>query len=340
MKGNLFRGVVALSVTFLCNTALHASTFDSIKKRGFLKCGVTTGLAGFGELGQDGTWTGFDVDFCRAVAVATLGDKDKVKFTPLTAKERFTALQSGEVDVLARNTTWTFTRDADLGLSFAGVNYYDGQGFLVNKNTGVFSAKELDGATICVKAGTTTELNLADFFTTYGMKFKPVVFEKAEEETAAFESGRCDVLTTDQSQLYSMRARMKKADDTVVLPEVISKEPLGPVVRQGDDQWFKVVRWTLAALVNAEELGVNSKNVDAELKNKDPQVKRLLGVDPMSASKKLGLKDDWAYQVVKQVGNYGEVFERNIGVNTPLKIKRGLNALWSDGGLQYAPPMR
>jgi general L-amino acid transport system substrate-binding protein len=315
------------------------STLKSVQDRGKLLCGVNTGLPGFSSVDQDGNWTGLDVDVCRAVAAATLGDADKVELKPLTAKERFTAVQSGEIDLLSRNTTWTLTRDTAQGLHFTGITYFDGQGFMVSKALGVKSARELDGAAVCILAGTTTELNLADYFRTHGMRYEPVVFDTADQTARGFESGRCDVLTSDRSQLYGQRIRLADPDKAVVLPEVISKEPLGPVVRQGDDDWFNIVRWTLFALVNAEELGVSSGNVDAMKSSSNPEVRRLLGVEG-AAGNGMGLAADWVYQVIKQVGNYGEVFKRNVGADSPLQIERGLNALWKDGGLQYAPPFR
>jgi general L-amino acid transport system substrate-binding protein len=319
--------------------AQAAETLDTVKERGELSCGVTTGLAGFSIPDQSGTWSGIDVDFCRAVAAAVLGDASKVRFVPLTAKERFTALQSGEIDVLSRVTTWTFTRDTSLGLNFVGTTFYDGQGFMVNKDLGVSSAKDLDGASICVGAGTTTELNLADYFRIQGMDYNPVVFAAISETAQGFESGRCDVLTSDQSQLYAIRSKLEDPSSAVVLPEVISKEPLGPVVRQGDDAWFNVVKWVLFAQLNAEELGVTSDNIE-EMKGSDnPSIKRLVGTDG-DMGEKLGLSADWAANIVAQVGNYGEMFERNVGMDSPLEIARGLNALWTEGGIQYAPPVR
>ena len=273
------------------------------------------------------------------MAAAVLGDKTKVKYVPLTAKERFTALQSGEIDVLSRNTTWTLHRDTALGLNFVGVNYYDGQGFMVMKDLGVSSAKDLDGASVCVQSGTTTELNLADYFRNQGMAYKPVVFDTAAQTSKGFDAGRCDVLTTDQSGLYALRLNLKDPAAATVLPEIISKEPLGPVVRQGDDQWFNIAKWTLSAMVNAEEYGITSKNADEMLKSKDPNIKRILGVDGPKG-KGLGIRDDWGYQVIKQVGNYGESFERTVGTGSPLKISRGVNALWNAGGFMYAPPIR
>lgn len=331
--------VWAVAGLFSLSTISHASTLEAVQKRGAIQCGVSTGLPGFSNPDEKGNWTGLDVDVCRAVAAAVLGDASKVKYTPLNAKERFTALQSGEVDILPRNTTWTLTRDASLGLNFTGVNYYDGQGFLVSKGLGVKSAKELDGAAACIQAGTTTELNLADYFRTHGMEYKAVVFDTSDQTVKGFESGRCDVLTSDQSQLYALRIKLAKPDDAVVLPEVISKEPLGPVVRQGDDAWFNIVKWSLFAMVGAEEMGVTSANVDKMKTDGTPDMKRLLGSEG-NMGETLGLGNDWAYNIVKQVGNYGESFERNVGQSSALKIERGLNALWTQGGLQYAPPVR
>ncbi|MDA7087228.1 amino acid ABC transporter substrate-binding protein [Pseudomonas sp. SA3-5] len=320
---------------------VHAgATLDAVQKKGFVQCGISDGLPGFSYADEKGNYFGLDVDVCRAVAAAMFGDATKVKFSPLTAKERFTALQSGEVDVLSRNTTWTSSRDSGLGLNFTGVNYYDGQGFLVNKKLGVTSAKELDGATVCIQAGTTTELNLSDYFRSNGMSYTPITYDTSDESATSLESGRCDVLTSDQSQLYAQRIKLSAPLDYVVLPEVISKEPLGPVVRQGDDEWFNIVRWSLFAMVNAEELGITSKNVDEVAKTtKNPDVARLLGVEG-EFGKDLKLPKDWAVQIVKQVGNYGESFDRNVGAGSDLKIERGLNALWNKGGLQYAPPVR
>ncbi len=316
-------------------------TLEAVKKNGFVRCGVNGGgLPGFATVDDQGNWSGFDVDYCKAVAAAIFGDTSKVKYVPLSAKERFTALQSGEIDVLIRNTTWTLTRDTALGLDFVGVNYYDGQGFMVNKSLGVKSALELDGASVCVQTGTTTERNLADYFRKHNMKYEPVVFENANEAIAAFQAGRCDVFTTDRSGLYAERTRFDNPDEWVILPEVISKEPLGPVVRHGDNEWGDIVRWVFYATIEAEEYGVTSANVD-EMREKstDPTIRRLLGVED-EFGKYLGLPQDWAYQVIKQVGNYGEIFERNLGQNTPLKIDRGINDLWTRGGLQYAMPFR
>ena len=316
-----------------------AGILDDVKKKGFIQCGVNTGLAGFSAPNDKGKWEGFDVDFCRAMSAAIFGNADKVKYTPLTSKERFTALQSGEVDVLARNTTWTFTRDVKLGLEFIGSNYTDGQGFMVRKSLGVKSSKELDGAAVCIQTGTTTELNLADYFRANKMKFTSVVFERADEIRAGYDAGRCDVYTTDRSGLAAQRALLSKPNDHMVLPEVISKEPLGPVIRHGDNKWGDVARWSLYALIVAEELGITSKNADQMKKSSNPEVLRLLGVEGKQGEQ-LGVGADWAYNIVTQVGNYGEVYERHVGIKTPLMLERGLNQLWSKGGLLYAPPFR
>ena len=317
--------------------ALHAqSTLDAVKSKGYLQCGVNTGLAGFSQPDARGVWKGLDVDACRAVAAAVFGDASKVRYTPLTAQQRFTALQSGEIDVLSRNTTWTITRDTSLGLNFVGTNYYDGQGFMVPKKLGVTSAKQLNGATICVQPGTTTELNLADYFRANKLTFKPVVIEKLEEVISAFFSGRCDAFTADSSNLAATRATNANPDDYVILPEIISKEPLGPMVRQGDDQWLDLVKWSFIAMIEAEEYGVNSKNVDEMLKSPNPGIQRFLGVTP-GMGKALGVDEKWAYNIVKQVGNYGESFDANL---KPLGFERGLNNLWTHGGLMYAPPIR
>ncbi|MBB1609791.1 MULTISPECIES: amino acid ABC transporter substrate-binding protein [unclassified Pseudomonas] len=332
--------LTALSVLGLSGMAQAGATLDAVKKKGFVQCGISDGLPGFSYADSKGVYKGIDVDVCHGIAAAVFGDASKVKFTPLTAKERFTALQSGEIDVLSRNTTWTSSRDSAMGLNFAGVTYYDGQGFLVNKKLGVSSAKELDGATVCIQAGTTTELNLSDYFRSNNLKYTPITYDTSDESAKSLESGRCDVLTSDQSQLYAQRIKLAKPDDYVVLPEVISKEPLGPAVRQGDEEWFDIVRWTLFAMLNAEELGIDSKNVEQMAKSsKNPDINRLLGAEG-DYGKDLKLPKDWAVQIVKQVGNYGEIFERNVGEGSELKIKRGLNALWNKGGLQYAPPVR
>jgi general L-amino acid transport system substrate-binding protein len=316
-----------------------AATLAAVKERGQLICGANGTLAGFGMPDPQGNWTGFDVDFCRAIAAAIFNDPTKVKFVPLTAKDRFTALQSGEVDVLSRNTTWTLSRDTSLGLDFVAVNFYDGQGFMVHKALKVSSALELDDATICVQQGTTTELNLADYFRSHRMTFKSVTFATGDEALKAYESGRCDSYTTDASGLYGERLQLSDPGQSIVLPEIISKEPLSAVVRQDDNQWSDIVRWTHFAMVDAEELGVTKANVDEKKKSDDPEAKRLLGTEGQYGEA-LGLTNDWAYRIVKHVGNYGESFERNLGQGSPLKIARGLNALWMKGGLQYAPPIR
>jgi len=339
MKRVSVLAAVAAAGMMVMGVAHAGTTFDAVKKRGKLVCGVTTGLPGFSAPDEKGNWTGIDVDTCRAVAAALFGDATKVDFKPLNAKERFTALQSGEIDMLSRNTTWTYTRDTSLGLNFTGVNYYDGQGFLVSKKLGVKSALELSGAAICIQAGTTTELNLADYFRANKMEYTAITYDTSEETIKGFEAGRCDVLTSDQSQLYALRTKLPDPTSAVVLPEVVSKEPLGPVVRQGDDEWFNLVKWSLFAQLNAEELGVTAKNVDEKAKSTDPGIKRLLGGEA-GFGKFLGVDDKWVYHIVKQVGNYGEMFERNVGQGSPLKISRGLNALWSKGGIQYAPPVR
>ena len=331
---------ITLAVTGFSAQAFAGATLDAVVAKGFVQCGVSDGLPGFSYTDSSGKYMGIDVDVCRGVAAAVFGDANKVRFSPLTAKERFTALQSGEVDMLSRNTTWTSSRDAGMGLNFAGVNYYDGQGFLVNSKLGVKSAKELDGAAVCIQAGTTTELNLTDYFRANGMKYTPITFDKSDETIVALEAGRCDVLTSDQSQLYAQRIKLANPESYVVLPEVISKEPLGPVVRQGDDEWFNIVRWTLFAMINAEELGVTAANAEEMAKTStNPDIRRLLGAEG-EYGKDLKLPQDWALQIVKQVGNYGEMFERNVGMGSELKIARGLNALWNAGGLQYAPPVR
>ncbi len=332
----------AAAVTLACGAA-SAATLDEVKARGSLKCGVHTGLAGFAAPNDKGEWTGFDADFCRAVAAAIFDDPSKVTFVPTNATERFTALQSGEIDLLARNTTWTISRDTSLGLNFTGVNYYDGQGFMINakKLPGINSALQLSGAAICVQSGTTTELNLADYFEANNMQYNPVVFQGFDETNAAYESGRCDDDTTDQSGLYALRLTLANPDEHVVLPEIISKEPLGPAVRQGDDQWFDIVKWTLFAMIQAEESGITQANIDEMLQSDNPEIRRILGVEEGSKlGADLGLTNDWVVRIVRGVGNYGEVFERNIGQGSPIKIARGLNALWTKGGLQYAPPIR
>ncbi|MGE0584183.1 MAG: amino acid ABC transporter substrate-binding protein [Flavobacteriaceae bacterium] len=331
--------VLASAAFAMAATAATAGTLDDIKAKGHVQCGVSQGLPGFSNPDDKGNWTGLDVDFCRGVAAAVFGNGDAVKFTPLSAKERFTALQSGEIDLLSRNTTWTMTRDTTLGLNFAGVTYYDGQGFMVRKSLGVSSALELSGASVCTNTGTTTELNVADYFRAKNMQYEIVAFEKSDEVVQAYDAGRCDVYTTDASGLYAQRLKMTNPDEHIVLPEIISKEPLGPLVRDDDVQWFKVVRWVYFALLNAEELGVTKANVE-EMKGADsPNVKRLLGTEG-EFGPSIGLDKEWAVNVIKAVGNYGEIFNRNVGPDTPLGISRGLNALWTDGGVQYAPPVR
>jgi len=333
----------ALAAVLTSTGAMAGKDLDAVKARGALICGVGQGTAGFFLADSQGKWVGLDVDVCRAVAAAIFGDSEKVKYVAVSAQQRFTALQSGEVDILSNNTTITLTRDTALGLDFTAVTYYDGQGFMVNKKLGVKSAKELNGATVCVAPGTTTELNLADYFRATKMSFKPVVIEKVDDIRAAFFSGRCDVYTTDASGLYATRAANvpapAKAEDFIILPEIISKEPLAPAVRHGDNQFADIVRWTQYAMVEAEEYGINSKNVDEMLKSDNPSIKRILGVTP-GMGKALGVDEKWVYNIVKQVGNYGESFDRNVGAGSPLKIERGLNKLWTQGGLQYAPPIR
>ena len=336
----LLAGVAATAMV-ASQEARAGATLDNVKSKGFVQCGVNvSGLPGFAEVDSSNNWKGIDVDLCRAVAAGLFGDATKVKYTPLNAKERFTALQSGEIDVLSRNTTWTSSRDSALGLNFAGINYYDGQGFMAKKSLGVKSALELDGASVCVQSGTTTELNLADYFRANNMKYNPVVYENNDEVNKAYDAGRCDVLTTDQSGLYATRVKLANPDDHVILPEVISKEPLGPAVRQGDDEWNDIVRWTLFAMIQAEEFGITSKNVEqVKGETKNPDIQRFLGVIE-EKGKELGMPNDFAVKIVTQVGNYGESFERNLGQSTPLKIQRGLNALWKNGGLMYNPPFR
>jgi general L-amino acid transport system substrate-binding protein len=333
----------ALAAVLTSTGAMAGKDLDAVKARGALICGVGQGTAGFFLADSQGKWVGLDVDVCRAVAAAIFGDSEKVKYVAVSAQQRFTALQSGEVDILSNNTTITLTRDTALGLDFTAVTYYDGQGFMVNKKLGVKSAKELNGATVCVAPGTTTELNLADYFRANKMSFKPVVIEKVDDIRAAFFTNRCDVYTTDASGLYAARAANvpppAKAEDFVILPEIISKEPLAPAVRHGDNQFADIVRWSQYAMVEAEEYGISSKTVDEMLKSDNPSIKRILGVTP-GMGKALGVDEKWVYNIVKQVGNYGESFDRNVGAGSPLKIERGLNKLWTQGGLQYAPPIR
>src|ERR1700689_2971670 len=329
----LTTAIALASLSLLATPPSSAETLAGVKERGQLVCGANGTLAGFGMPDSQGNWIGFDVDFCRAIAAAIFNDPAKVKFVPLTAKDRFTALQSGEVDVLSRNTTWTLSRDTSLGLDFTAVTFYDGQGFMVHKALKVSSALELDDATICVQQGTTSELNLADYFRSHHMSFKSVTFATGEDALKAYESGRCDSYTTDSSGLYGERQKLAEPSAHIVLPEIISKEPLSPAVRHGDNQWTDIVRWTHYVMLDAEELGGNKANVDDKLKSDDPETRRLLGTEGQYGEA-LGLTNDWAYRIIRHVGNYGEVFERNIGQGSPLKIVRGLNALWTKGGLQ------
>ena len=339
MKLKLLTAVLGLSIAGLAAGGASAQTLQTVKDRGQLRCGVNTGLPGFASQNDQGAWQGLDVDYCKAVAAAIFGDGSKVQYSPLSAVQRFPALQNSEIDMLARNTTWTMDRDTTLGLTFAGVNYYDGQGFMVKKDLNVSSALDLSGATVCVQSGTTTELNLADYFRTNNLEYNPVVIESQSDVNSAYDSGRCDVLTTDASGLAASRLELKEPENNIILPEIISKEPLGPAVRQGDTQWFNVVKWTHYALIDAEELGVTQANVEEMKTSQNPEIRRLLGEDKDFGGS-IGLQKDWAVNVIKAVGNYGEVFERNIGVNTPLKIQRGQNALWTKGGLQYGIPVR
>lgn len=330
----------AAAALMLAAGTAGAATLDDVKAKGFLQCGVSTGLVGFAAPDADGNWDGFDVDFCRAVAAAVFGDREAVKFTPTTGKTRFTALASGEVDLLARNTTWTFSRDTDLKQTFVGINYYDGQGFMVHASSGVGSAMELDGATVCIQTGTTTELNLADFFRSNNMEYEPVPIETNTEAREQFFAEACDVYTTDRSGLAATRATAEDPSTLVVLPEIISKEPLGPLVRHGDDQWADIGRWVLNALITAEEKGITAANVgDMAMGTNDPEVNRLLGSEG-NLGEMIGLSADWAVNVIMAGGNYGEIFERHIGVNTPIGLERGVNALYTDGGLIYSPPFR
>jgi general L-amino acid transport system substrate-binding protein len=332
--------LASVGLALAATQSLAGATFDAVKARGEVVCGVNTSVYGFSAPDDKGRWQGLDVDICRAVAAAVLGDAGRVRYVPLSAQARFTALQSGEVDLLSRNTTWTLTRDTANGLNFGPVTYYDGQGFMVPVRLGVTSARELSGASVCVQTGTTSELNLADYFRANGMELRPVTIEKYEEVTAAYLAGRCDAITSDASQLAAIRANeTSNPADHAILPETISKEPLAPAVRHGDDQWFDVVKWSVFATLEAEEKGVTSKNVDAMLKSEDPTIRRLLGVAP-GLGAALGLDERWAYNIIKQVGNYGEIFERNLGAGSKLKLPRGLNAQWGQGGLQYAPPAR
>jgi general L-amino acid transport system substrate-binding protein len=341
MRQVLVATAVSLGLISQTGHALAGKDLDAVRARGMLICGVAAGgLAGFMLADSQGKWTGLDIDICRAVAAAIFGNSKNVKYVPLSPQQRFTALQSGDIDVLSNNSTWTLTRDTALGLDFTGVTYYDGQGFMVPRKLGVKSARELNGATICVPSGSTTELNVADYFRANKMTFKPVIIEDVDQIRAAFFSGRCDAYTGDRARLYATRAtNAAKPNDYEILPEIISKEPLGPVVRHGDNQFADIVRWAQYAMIEAEEYGITSSNVDDMLKSDNPSIKRILGVTP-GMGRALGVDDRWVYTIVKEVGNYGEAFDRNLGAGSPLKIDRGINKLWSEGGLQYAPPIR
>jgi len=339
MKNTILSALAGATAFGLGVSAGSAATLDDVKEQGFVQCGVSQGLPGFSNPDDQGNWAGIDVDFCRAVAAAVFADADAVRYTPLSAKERFTALQSGDIDLLSRNTTWTMSRDTQLGLEFAVANYYDGQGFMVRSDMNITSALQLSGASVCTNTGTTTELNVTDYFRANNMDYELVAFEKSDEVVAAYDAGRCDVYTTDQSGLYAQRLKLTNPAEHVVLPEIISKEPLGPAVRQGDDQWANIIKWTHFAMLNAEEFGVTQANVDDMRENGSPGVKRLLGSEGEFGTP-IGLSNDWAYNIIKLVGNYGEVFDKNVGPDTPLAIERGVNALWVNGGLQYGPPIR
>ena len=339
MHKRMWKVVAAAGALAVFALPASAGTLDQVKSKGFVQCGVSQGIIGYSAPNDKGDWTGFDVDYCRALAAAIFNDATKVKFTPLSTKDRFTALQSGEVDILSRNTTWTLDRDSKLGFNFIGTTYYDGQGFMVKKSMKINSALELSGASVCTQTGTTTELNLEECFRNNKMKYEVVAFATADETIKAYESGRCDVFTTDASQLYAQRLKFANPDDHMILPEIISKEPLGPVVRHGDDQWFDVAKWTFFAMLNAEELGITSKNVEEMKKSTSPEVKRVLGVEG-SLGEGLGLPNDWVARIISKVGNYAEVYDRNLGAGSQLKIERGLNRLWNKGGIQYAPPIR
>jgi general L-amino acid transport system substrate-binding protein len=341
MQKSFLAMAIGLGLVFQSGHVLAGKERDSVKARGQLICGVAVGgIAGFMVVDSQGKWTGMNIDICRAVSAAIFGESEKVKYVPLSGQQRFTALQAGEVDLLSNNSTWTLTRDTALGLDFTGITYYDGQGFMVPKKLGVKSAKELNGASICVLTGSTSELNIADYFRTNKMTFKPVLFEDPDQSRAAFFNGRCDAYSGDQARLYATRvANASNPDDYMVLPEIISKEPLGPVVRHGDNQFADIVRWAQYAMIEAEEYGITSKNVDEMMKSDNPSIKRILGVTP-GMGKALGVDEKWVYNIIKQVGNYGESFDRNVGAGSPLKIVRGQNELWTKGGLQYAPPIR
>ena len=335
----LISACLGLAFALVLPGTADAATLQDVEQRGTLNCGVNEGLAGFSEADEKGEWAGMDADFCRAIASAIFGDPKKVTFTPLSATDRFGALQDGKIDVLSRNTSWTAERDTAMGLQFSVVTYYDGQGFLVRRSLGVVSALQLGGAAICLQTGTTTELNVADYFRSNDMQYEVVAFETADDLVAAYDKQRCDAFTADSSRLYAERLKLSNPDEHVVLPEIISKEPLGPVVRQGDDQWLNIIKWVHFAMVNAEELGVNSTNIEEMKVSTNPAIRRLLGAEG-DFGKSLGVSNDWAYNIIRHVGNYEEVFQRNVGANTPLGIARGVNALWSRGGIQYAPPIR
>jgi general L-amino acid transport system substrate-binding protein len=337
--GSPLASLLSLALFAAASEPAFSQTLKTIKDRGALACGVSQGITGFSAPSANGEWSGFDVDFCRALAAAIFNDARKVKFVPLSANDRFRALQSGDVDLLSRNSTWTISREAELGLVFAAVTYFDGQGFMVRRARNFNSALELDGSRICVETGTTTELNLADYFKDNGMKYELISFAAVDEVVKAFDSGRCDIVTSDASQLHAERLKLTKPDDSIVLPDIISKEPLSPAVRQGDPQWLNIVKWTHFAMINAEELGISSKTIDDALKSSKPDVKRLVGTDG-NYGELLGLTKDWAARIIKLVGNYGEIYERNVGTKTRLGIPRGMNQLWTAGGIMYAPPIR
>lgn len=330
---------LCLAAAFALAAPASANTLDTVRKNGFLRCGVSEGQPGFSNPDARGNWTGIDVDYCRAVAVAIFDDPNKVRFVPVSFAERFTALQAGQFDILSHNTTWTMDRDVAQGLEFIGTIFYDGQGFMVRRSSGITSALKLNGATLCTQTGTTSELNAADYFRANKMQYKILVYQKESEYIAAYDAGRCDAATTDKSGLAGDRLKLKNPADHILLPETISKEPLGPAIRQGDQQWGDLCRWTLFALVNSEELGVSSRTTDAMLNSNSPEVRRLLGKEGGFGAE-LGLTNDWVYRIIKRIGNYGEIYERNVGQSTPLKLPRGLNALWNKGGIMYAPPIR
>lgn len=327
-----------ISIAISCLAVASASTLSDVRKTGTLKCGVSTGIPGFSNPDRQGRWSGLDVDVCRAVAAAVLGSADKVEYIPLTPKDRFNALQSGEIDVLSRITTWTHSRDTTLDIIFAGVSFYDGQGFMVRKDSNIKTPKDLDGAAICVQQGTTTEQNLADYFREFSLRYQPVAFASSDQAINGFKAGRCSAVTSDLSQLYAQRTKLKDPDSALIMSAVISKEPLGPAVRQDDMQWYNIVKWCLFALVNAEELGVSSVNVDEMRKSNKPVIQRLLGVNA-DTGRAMGLPSDWGYKIIKQVGNYQEIFDRNVGIDSELNIDRGLNSLWNKGGIMFAPPL-